>query len=347
MIRFQRTFYPVGFGAFYMEVHEAKNNSMTIVYDCGTITKSVDIEKIIDEAFWGRNKVVDILFISHFHEDHISGIPYLLKNYKIKKVVIPYISKDNRMLFVLAEGVEEYQQMIVDTEGYFGEETEIVRILPERGEQQMNEQIEGMEELEHSGEALYNSFSASGWLLIPFNYNYAEKISKLKELLSLQGLKYELLTEKDYIRDNYDLIQETYKKMKGGPNITSLTLFSGVNRSYSHVFIYQNGSLGIISGPNCIYLGDVSMNSKFIKKIKTRMEPYIKSLYTVQVPHHGAKGALDSCILNPHSVAVICHKKGDSKHPSTEVVNNIKSSHSCPIFVTEDRLTEFMEFGRW
>lgn len=342
-----RTFYPVGFGAFYMEVHRAVNNTMTIVYDCGTKTAGINIEQIIDDAFYGRDKVIDILFISHFHEDHISGIPYLLRNYTIRKVVIPYISRDNRMLFVLAEGLEAYQQMIVDTEGYFGEETEVLRILPESEEQQIDEQIEGMEGRRYSGVPLNTSFSASGWLLIPFNYNYAEKISKLKAELRMEGLEYERLAEQNYIQDHYEQILNTYKKIRSFNN-TSLTLLSGVNRRpVSCMFGYQNGDFYIIRGPNCIYLGDVTMNRKFMSRLQNRLNPYLNDAYTVQIPHHGARGALNSSILKSYSAAVICHRQGDPKHPSPIVVQDIRLSHSFPIFVTEDGFSKFMEFGLW
>lgn len=341
-----RSFYPVGFGAFYMEVHKTANNTMTIVYDCGTKTTGVNIEKIIDDAFNGRDKVIDILFISHFHKDHISGIPYLRKNYTIRKVVIPYISKDNRMLFVFAEGVRAYQQMIIDTEGYFGEETEVLRILPEQGEEQIDERMDDMEGFERSGFPLHTSLSTLGWFLIPFNYNYAEKISELKKILCSEGLEYERLTEQNYIQSNYELILKAYRNIRN-PNNTSLTLFSGLNRLGPYMFTFQNCNFNIIKGPNCLYLGDVTMNKKFMSRLQNRLNPYLNEVYTVQVPHHGAEKSFDSSILKPHSIAVICHEQGDPKHPSSVVVTNIKSSHSFPICVTEDRFSEFCAFGVW
>lgn len=104
-----------------------------------------------------------------------------------KKSCNPLYFKDNRMLFVFAEGVRAYQQMIIDTEGYFGEETEVLRILPEQGEEQIDERMDDMEGFERSGFPLHTSLSTLGWFLIPFNYNYAEKISELKKYCVQRG----------------------------------------------------------------------------------------------------------------------------------------------------------------
>lgn len=84
-----------------------------------------------------------------------------------------------------------------------------------------------------------------------------------------------------------------------------------------------------------------------MSRLQNRLNPYLNEVYTVQVPHHGAEKSFDSSILKPHSIAVICHEQGDPKHPSSVVVTNIKSSHSFPICVTEDRFSEFCAFGVW
>ena len=93
MTKLQRTFHPVGFGAFYTEQHTQNGKNAIIVYDCGSRTKGVDLESYIKGLKFSP-KVIDILFISHFHADHINGIPFLKKYFTIKKVVIPYIPEE-------------------------------------------------------------------------------------------------------------------------------------------------------------------------------------------------------------------------------------------------------------
>ena len=87
-----RTFWPVGHGAFYTEQFYNSDNEQTFcaVYDCGGKDKRV-IERNIDRLLH-RNKVVDYLFISHLHKDHINGLPYLYKNGQVRQTFLPLLS---------------------------------------------------------------------------------------------------------------------------------------------------------------------------------------------------------------------------------------------------------------
>ena len=72
-----RTFHPIGQGAFYSERHIFTTTEFTVVYDCGSSTiKGKKLETKINSSF-PENQIIDILFISHFHADHINGIEYL------------------------------------------------------------------------------------------------------------------------------------------------------------------------------------------------------------------------------------------------------------------------------
>ena len=61
----QRTFHPVGQGAFYTERHKISNGKdFTIVYDCGSF-QFTNLKNRIKSAFQ-KGEEIDILFISHF-----------------------------------------------------------------------------------------------------------------------------------------------------------------------------------------------------------------------------------------------------------------------------------------
>ena len=80
------TFHGIGQGLFYSGTikHENQENAFNFVYDCG----SESLEKLGEPTL--QVEEIDFIAISHFHKDHINGIPKLLEKYHVKKIYIPY-----------------------------------------------------------------------------------------------------------------------------------------------------------------------------------------------------------------------------------------------------------------
>jgi len=103
--RISFTLWPVGQGLFTLVDTQVSSKSHRIVYDCGT---SCPNQHLTAQAFTAmRNRSVDLLVVSHFHWDHISGIPQLFKSVpEVKEVWIPYLSAEQRLLFAFSTAVD-------------------------------------------------------------------------------------------------------------------------------------------------------------------------------------------------------------------------------------------------
>lgn len=103
----QRIFFGVGQGAFYCEKFPEAN--LQVIYDCGSFERQKIISTI--EKFNSTNEKLNsmyetVLFISHFHADHINGIPFLIKKMKEKKlnlryIIFPYLAPKDRNLLIV------------------------------------------------------------------------------------------------------------------------------------------------------------------------------------------------------------------------------------------------------
>ena len=102
MIDIDFRFRAVGQGAFYTGIfkHLHNGNQFSIVYDCGTHSSRQYInQEIINFVNETSNKKIDILFISHFHDDHINKISDLLSQTGgAKLAILPYLNLDELIL---------------------------------------------------------------------------------------------------------------------------------------------------------------------------------------------------------------------------------------------------------
>lgn len=91
----KRKFLPVGHGAFFIErLYVDGNKVLTAVYDCGDSNNGALVNKYALQEFIpedGPKETIDLLFISHFDEDHINGLKYIQPYLTIQtKVFLPF-----------------------------------------------------------------------------------------------------------------------------------------------------------------------------------------------------------------------------------------------------------------
>ena len=117
-------FQKAGHGLFYTATVRSirrRRDKLDFVYDCGSKSVSI-IDKSIDSYSRNANnlkrkKKIDLLAISHFHSDHVSGLNKLVSVSSIKTVVIPYFHPVERLLISFEEDLqaeEWYLSFLID-----------------------------------------------------------------------------------------------------------------------------------------------------------------------------------------------------------------------------------------
>ena len=89
----QCEFWNVGQGLFSSgSIQMGYSPAFHWVYDCGTSSSPKLLQNAVNEYNYYKNQgSIDLLVLSHFDKDHISGVKELLKNgRKIKRWVVPY-----------------------------------------------------------------------------------------------------------------------------------------------------------------------------------------------------------------------------------------------------------------
>ncbi|WP_135410891.1 MBL fold metallo-hydrolase [Escherichia sp. E4385] len=76
------------------------NSTFNIVYDCGSTSRTTIINKIHSLPNWFKNthgsRVIDMLVISHFDDDHVNGLEELLRLYRVKKARFTLYGMDTK-----------------------------------------------------------------------------------------------------------------------------------------------------------------------------------------------------------------------------------------------------------
>lgn len=104
-------FYGIGQGLFYSGQICNKDDVFNFVYDCGTFYKK-DYELLhgkIQRCFHAKEEnkeIINALFISHFHRDHISGLTKLFNCYDVKNVFVPFFSPEELLLLCAENNID-------------------------------------------------------------------------------------------------------------------------------------------------------------------------------------------------------------------------------------------------
>ncbi len=106
---FAYQFHPVGQGLFTSGSIRLRSESeprFLWVYDCGTTSEQSLVDQgVVDlHESAGARKRIDLLVLSHFDKDHISGVCRLLKDFEVGTLLLPYMSLAQRLLLAFEEG---------------------------------------------------------------------------------------------------------------------------------------------------------------------------------------------------------------------------------------------------
>lgn len=353
-----RTFYPVGQGAFYSEAFlEDHINRGLVVYDCGTLYSQALLLSAIDELTKKRRKKIDILFISHFHYDHISQVPFLLKNLQVGIVVLPVVSREIIVDAYLNNYISSRSinsQTLGFIEGFvtrgdrYGD-TRIVRVRRINEDEQIKVDVEQptlYDELianESSGDIKISSNGSirfNEWEYIPCNYpnNSAYKLVRI-------------------LQEFYPALLDALLRQEWGAvrHILASIPFEDIETMYNSVYNDDNEeSMIVLSKPlgkckqtsaYCLYTGDSPFRDKrrydFVKWFYSK---HWNNIGTVQVPHHGADA--DNIVFQydlPRTCVACYGTNNRFGHPGRLALINMALSKSWIRLVNEDRKTVFYQ----
>lgn len=368
-----RTFYPVGHGAFYAEKFHIDDASRDyiIIFDCGCFeaakpgVSSKDfkerIDEIINDAF-AEGTIIDALFISHFHADHINGINHLMKRCNVKRVFIPKLS-----LSMVVETYLYYKDIgkdlsfglfdrIIESEGKVINDVPVIQI-----EASVEVSISSSVELESATEATMPSGGILTvnkiWKYIPYyvtSTNDSNLVQDLRrELASCKKILTGNLHEdskivKDFLESiGIEKCKKLYEKHYGKKhNCYSMTLLSkpylcnGQCKKRCRKF----GHNSMLCYAACLYMGDFdaanSANLENLKNFYTNHECWDK-IGLIQVPHHGSENNYNEELYAIPKFCMISAGKTDFyEHPNNTTLINLYQKRCVPIIVTEDAKTK-------
>lgn len=317
----EKCFYPVGQGAFYSETHRVDaGKNIVVVYDCGSDNVS-DLAREID-SFGFRE--IDYLVVSHFHRDHINGIPNLLKKgVRIKTVVIPKLTNAEKALYF----IESPKLNAVYNPAVFFGTDRIIEV----------ESTDGSQEALDAGERLPSPLSHATPLVINKKTDWILKFYVDKAVFSALSAKEQATLDafdKNSIGDRKKVaeIKKIYAKLPGNFNNTSMSMYSGPAKCPSRLPLPAFRQDGILLN------GDANFSAP--DKIDALIQHYNdqKNLVSVfGIPHHGSQHNMSQPLTDFSYARAVIQSGHLSKHghPARSIINMHESAGISVQIITE------------
>ncbi len=356
-----RSFLPVGQGAFYREVFNKENKKYTIVYDCGSSTDKRIVEQQIHHEF-GEGETIAAVFISHLDEDHINGLPYLLKYCNVENLFFPLITTKDKVYLKLHALLSHNRDVFLykfiedpyDAFKFIGINSapRLFQIMA-AGEQNNFNNTDATPI--PSGENILHRLHLEGlqkstWELIPYNFRAENRINDLRHATArMLGCQIDEAEEKlerliENFPNNKDKIKEIYRGVTDSFNTNSLTLFSGMRNHHFMQYYALTKKHPCWSCPGCkpengcLYLGDYDASgSQKWADLKRAYNDYWDYIGCIQIPHHGSKYSYNEEISKMCALSIISAGRTNSyRHPHSAVIKDLVLNDCKVHIVTED-----------
>lgn len=367
-MKMTRTIHPIGQGAFYTECFEDGVNTYNVVYDCGSETAFSGKGKLIDNEItqtFKKGEVIDALFISHFHNDHINGIEKLLKHCKVEYIFLPIIDNISKLLLMSSNDNEDFVDFIlspVDYIKHISDNTTVISVNADDPDNQFNPERlfalsqEGTKKdgkIKSGTRIVFGSYNAK-WEYIPFNFNNQQLIIDIEKAYRDKGRNIPDANqinkiELDFAKSIFNQILKPGQKR----NAHSMIVYSGANYPKDWICraVYNNFCgykyyfhrcccHEIATG--CIYFGDFDLNIQdALNNISSKYNIVKNNISIMQVPHHGSIHNFNINIFNNlpnlNILFISAGEKNRYRHPSGTVVKNILINGRHLKLVTENK----------
>ncbi len=348
MMNITRTILPVGQGGFCVETFRLERD-YHVIYDCGSLT-DVNIVKQHIRNYFVQGEKIDAVFISHLDNDHINGLPYLLKYCDVKRIYFPIITSGVKTFLKIQNLLNP--QFLTSFAGQFifnpmqairninKSDVQLFQIQENENEPDITDsnQIRTIPPGQNlKGQIFANS--QLDWEFVPFNFRQVSRIKQFQKNLETMFPDYIFsgrLTEYDVeklYKQNSKKVKEAYEKVPGKLNVNSLTLFSG-SRDYNHLVdiscywcnfycscCYYDGN----NKSGCLYTGDYDVKGKQKwEDLKTAYNKYWDYVGCIQIPHHGSKHNYNTKLTDWDAFYFICvGSKNTYQHPHSSVMRDL------------------------
>lgn len=321
-----RTIHPIGHGGFFTEELHEENECYNVVYDCGTRNGIVLLEREINKAF-SKKPSIDLLFISHFDRDHVSGLKELARRNLINsstKVVMPFHHPSyfvilNPFLYAYYEQcmmiLRSTGATIVEVEELNPSEDEYGRYLDRSHANNVSfGQLRGVIP---SGSRITLS---PKWFYIPFNLNDSKNfIDWFEDEVKRQlGMDINDMSPME-LEQNVDIIRGIYQLM-GKKNARSFNINSNslivvsmpavdVDSCYTNIAQHKYA----VDAATAVYTGDAylkdftggSLPFRYYSALKRVLGRYVHyPIGLFQISHHGSNSNYDFQLMNDKD---LCH----------------------------------------
>lgn len=306
-------FFPVGHGLTYA----FKIGRFHLLFD---IRKKCNFTEL--ENFFDGKKEIDIMVISHFDVDHSDGIQKIRANgYKIKKVYIPYIGDDERLLLelIFAFTNRNFNNMLEDLG-----DVEIVEVRENEAYRFLIGKLDFWE---------FNVHNSAG--------NAPTVVKKILSELSAIGIQ-----TNDDVRRNLHTkqaqIKQAYQNAVNNLNITSMFMDHGpIDESMIGISVYsgmeftsqkREFSFNASGHFHSLITGDCN-----IAKNQSIVQRYADRLAYALVPHHSGIGEWNDCLCrNTDKVDWIVTISKIGVRPYGKVVSDIYSNDE-KLFICDEK----------